>query len=118
MNGGVGFVASLVLFAGLVGATVTVETVKAADAPVATLAVSITGNAFSPPDILVLKGSKVVWTNKDSTVHTVTSSGGGTRDTIDDVYAPAAVSAAATGDHTFNVLGIVSYTCRVHPTMK
>src|SRR5687768_751634 len=103
MNGGVA-VASFALLASLIAAAFTVETVSAKDEPVATLAVSITGSYFSPPEIIVLKGSKVVWTNKDTTVHTVTSNGGATGDIIEDVYAPAAVSPAATGDHTFNTL--------------
>jgi plastocyanin len=106
------------MLSSLVAATLTVETVNAQSSPVATLKVDIVGTAFSPPDIIVLKGSKVTWTNKDSTVHTVTASGGATRESIDDVYAPAAVGPAATGDHTFQNLGIVTYTCRVHASMK
>ena len=73
-------------------------------------AVTIQNFAFNPPTISVKVGTKVTWTNQDSTGHTVTfDTGSDTSDTLAN---------AATYDHTFAAAGSFTYHCKIHPTMK
>jgi amicyanin len=73
--------------------------------------VSIRNFAFSPSKITIKKGSQVVWTNKDSVGHTVTSDEGNELDSEllmqNDNYS-----------HTFNEVGLFKYHCTPHPFMK
>lgn len=74
------------------------------------LPVQIVMFQFSPGTVEVHKGTTVVWTNKDSAVHTVTGDAGG----------PASPSLAQ-GDsysYTFDTLGSFPYHCALHPSMK
>jgi plastocyanin len=72
--------------------------------------VAISGFAFSPKELTVPVGTRVVWTNRDEEPHTVTSAGtqfvsSKALDT-DDSYAV-----------TFTKPGTYVYYCSVHPHM-
>lgn len=74
------------------------------------LPVQIVMFQFSPGELEIHKGTTVVWTNKDSAVHTVTGDNGG----------PASPSLAQgeSYSYTFNTLGSFPYHCALHPSMK
>lgn len=67
--------------------------------------------AFSPSTLIIKQGETVVWTNKDSAKHTVTSDSGSELDS------PQLVS-GETYSHTFNSKGTFDYHCTPHPYMK
>ena len=65
---------------------------------------------------LLLKKETVTWTNKDSTLHTVTSGtpeGGNSGTEFDSRYI-----AGKTFQHTFNTAGTFDYDRTLHPFMK
>jgi plastocyanin len=73
-------------------------------------AVEIKDFAFSPAGATVTTGSKVTWTNSDTTAHTVT---------FDDGSADSGnLAAGATFDHTFASAGTFAYHCAIHSSMK
>lgn len=76
----------------------------------ATVQVAIQNFAFSPQTITVAPGTKVVWTQKDSIAHTVTS---------DDNAFPGSSDLAQnqTYSYTFAKPGKYTYHCAVHPNM-
>lgn len=75
--------------------------------------VEIEDFAFSPATMTIKKGTKVTWTNKDTSRHDVMP---------DDEGADAARSQLlAKGEsysYTFNTVGTFSYHCTPHPYMK
>ena len=71
--------------------------------------VSITKFTFSPKEITVAPGTKVVWTNHDETPHTVTSK--------DKVLASPGMDTDDKYEHTFDGEGDFAYICTVHPFM-
>ena|SRR5580765_6919129 len=76
----------------------------------ATNSVSINNFAFSPASITVKKGTKVTWTNKDSTSHTVTAdSSSGPKSSL--------LGQGESYSFTFDTVGTFSYHCQVHSTM-
>ena len=84
---------------------------QAASNPTATNQVKISNFAFNPVDITVKKGTKVTWTNQDSTNHTITENDG-----------KNGPSAPPTGhgesySFTFNEAGTFHYHCSIHPEM-
>lgn len=91
-----------------------------AAAPVATSAppaaaanIDVQGFRF-PANTDVAKGTKVTWTNKDSTGHTVTS---GTRPNKDGKF-DGQLAAGGTFSVTFADAGTYSYFCTIHSTMN
>jgi plastocyanin len=72
-------------------------------------AVTISGFAFSPQTLTVAKGTAVIWTNNDSTTHTVTSDSG--------VWDSNEVAPGKTFSFTFNQPGTFPYHCKIHPSM-
>lgn len=69
--------------------------------------VTIQNFAFSPSTVTILKGGTVIWTNKDSTAHTVTFADGGSSNLNNgDVYS-----------RTFNETGTFDYHCSIHTSM-
>ncbi len=75
-----------------------------------TVSVTISGFKFSPADVTVNVGDTVVWTNQDSTPHTVESSDGVLRS--EDL---------AQGDKyswTAKKVGKINYVCGFHGSMK
>lgn len=78
--------------------------------PVATTAVEMQGNVFSPRAIRVAPSATVTWTNSDGYAHDVAF--GGTVGTI---------AAFTTGSRTLQMpaaAGTYSYSCNLHPGMS
>lgn len=73
--------------------------------------VNIQGFAFSPSSLNVKVGDTVIWTNKDSAPHTVTSDSG-------SELASSSLSNRQTYSHTFNTAGTYNYHCNFHTSMK
>jgi plastocyanin len=82
--------------------------VCAVAAPTAT-AVAISKFAFAPKEITVAPGTKVVWTNRDDTPHSVTST--------DKSFASKGLDTDDKFEHTFATVGDFSYSCTLHPFM-
>jgi plastocyanin len=78
----------------------------AADPPAT--AVDIKKFAF-PSEITVAPGTKIIWTNRDETPHTVTST--------DKSFASKGLDTDDKFEHTFTSEGDFSYTCTLHPFM-
>lgn len=70
--------------------------------------VSIADFAFSPSQINVAKNTTVIWTNKDSVPHTVTSTN----------FSSPTLNAGDTFSYTFADDATVNYNCTFHPQMK
>jgi plastocyanin len=81
----------------------------AAASPAATIDVAITKFTFAPKDLTVAPGTRVVWTNRDETPHTVTSN--------DKSFASKGLDTDDKFEHTFGGEGDFSYICTVHPYM-
>jgi plastocyanin len=86
----------------------------AATAPLAvaaesTVTVDIKSFAFAPKDVTVAPGTRIVWTNRDDTPHTVTAT--------DRTFASPGLDTGDTFEHTFTAAGDFSYICTVHPYM-
>ena len=82
-------------------------TFAAAAAPAST--VDITKFAFAPKEITIAPGTKITWTNRDETPHTVTSN--------DKSFASKGLDTDDKFEHTFASEGDFSYFCTVHPFM-
>lgn len=76
-------------------------------APV-TYNVNIVNNAFVPATISIKKGDTIIWTNKDSTSHTLA---GGNLNSQ-----PLGLN--GTYSYTYNKTGTYDYRCSIHPSMK
>ena len=72
--------------------------------------VTISNFAFSPATITVPVGTKVTWTNQDSTDHTVTADNGTTFDS-------GHIAPGATFSFTFTTAGTFPYHCNIHTSM-
>lgn len=92
----------------------------------ANVAVSITTgasskstDAFSPNPVNANVGDTVIWTNDDSTIHTVTSGANATPDNKFDSSGGGKTFMApkSTFSHTFTEAGDYPYYCFVHPNM-
>ena len=79
-----------------------------AAAPAAT-AVVIKKFAFEPKEITVAPGTRIVWTNRDDTPHSVNST--------DKSFASKGLDTGDTYEHTFASEGNFSYACSLHPFM-
>lgn len=76
-----------------------------------TYSIDIANFAFSPSEIRIKAGDTIVWTNKDSARHTVTSDSG-------SELGSALLSDGESYSHTFSAAGTFSYHCAPHPYMK
>lgn len=75
-----------------------------------TVAVTIENFAFSPQTLHIAPGTTVIWTNKDSVAHTVTSDANAWTDS-------GSIATSATFSHTFTAAGTFTYHCAIHPSM-
>jgi plastocyanin len=80
----------------------------AAAAPPAT-AVDIKTFAFAPKEITVAPGTRIIWTNRDETPHTVTST--------NKSFASKGLDTDDKFEHTFASEGDFSYSCTLHSFM-
>ena len=79
-----------------------------------------TTDAFAPNPVQANVGDTIIWTNKDSTVHTATSgaaSGGPTGLFGGSASAPTIIAPSATQSYTVTEAGDIPYYCVLHPTM-
>ncbi|MGH2468480.1 MAG: cupredoxin domain-containing protein [Chloroflexota bacterium] len=78
-------------------------------AAASTSAVSISNYAFVPATLHLSVGSKVTWTNKDPSNHTVTAKNG--------AFDSSDLQRGQSFTFTFSKAGTYAYYCRVHPFM-
>jgi plastocyanin len=91
-------------------ATTSKATAAASSNPASPMAVQIKGFAFGPQTLTVKSGSKVTFTNEESTNHTATATGGGSFDT-------GTISPGASKTVTLDSPGTFAYVCSFHPFM-
>jgi plastocyanin len=74
---------------------------------------------YSPNPAQVKVGQTVVWTNKDSVQHTITSGAPGSADSGKefDSGLTKLLNPGSTYQHTFAKAGDFPYYCQLHPTM-
>ncbi|HIG94367.1 MAG: Blue (Type 1) copper protein [archaeon GW2011_AR13] len=72
--------------------------------------IEINNFAFAPQELIVKVGSTVVWNNKDSVKHTVTSDSG-------TELGSELLGNGESYSHTFNNVGTFEYHCTPHPSM-
>ncbi len=70
--------------------------------------VNIQASAFVKDSMTIPTGTKVLWTNKDSITHTVTS---------DDGLFDQALQPGQSFEYTFSTNGTFNYHCKIHPMM-
>lgn len=75
-----------------------------------TITVLIQGFRYSPGTLTVKQGTKVIWTNQDSSPHTVTSSAFDSGTMQEDF--------SYTLDTRYEEKGAYDYSCSFHPYMK
>lgn len=75
-----------------------------------TVQISIEKYAFSPAQITVSAGTKIIWTNKDSVAHTVTSD--------EKKFDSGLFGQNKEFSHVFDTPGTFAYHCTPHPNMK
>lgn len=75
----------------------------------ADVAVNIMNFSFQPTTLTIPVGTTVVWTNRDSTSHTVTSDTG--------VWDSGILMTGKTFSFTFAQAGTFAYHCNIHPNM-
>ena len=90
-------------------ALVTSAIFAAATSPASTVDINIAKFAYGPKEITVAPGTKIVWTNRDETPHTVTSN--------DKSFASKGLDTDDKFEHTFANEGDFNYICTVHPFM-
>lgn len=77
-------------------------------------------DAYAPNPVQANVGDRVIWTNKDTTIHTATSgdpSGGPTGLFGGTADSPTLIPPSQTMEFTFTEAGNVPYYCVLHPTM-
>ena len=90
-------------------AFVTPAIFAAAAPPAPTVDLNITKFTFVPKEITIAPGTKIIWTNRDETPHTVTSN--------DKSFASKGLDTDDKFEHTFSSEGDFGYICTVHPFM-
>jgi plastocyanin len=71
--------------------------------------VAIDNFAFGPATLTVPAGTTVTWTNRDDTLHTVTS--------VTKAFASPGLNSGETFSYTFATPGTYAYYCALHPRM-
>jgi len=100
---------TLALLSLVVCAALAVPAPRVAAALPAIVELDIAKFAYTPKEITVAPGTKVVWTNRDESPHTVTSS--------DKKFASTGLDTGDSFEHTFSTEGDFGYLCTVHPYM-
>lgn len=75
----------------------------------AVVRLTIDNFAFSPANLVISPGTKLVWINKDSDPHTVTST--------KNIWASEALDTGDQFTRVFSKLGTFTYYCEIHPFM-
>jgi plastocyanin len=71
---------------------------------------------YYPSPLTITRGTMVVWTNKDSSLHTVTS-GLPEQGSVGDLFDSGIISPEETFSYTFDKPGTFDYSCTLHPFM-
>jgi plastocyanin len=71
---------------------------------------------YDPSPLTVKPGTSVTWTNRDSTIHTVTS-GLPEQGEVGTLFDSDIMSPGKTFTHAFDKTGIFDYSCTLHPFM-
>jgi plastocyanin len=66
---------------------------------------------FTPAHITIKRGTRVIWINKDTSLHTATANNGKSFDS-------GLLRKGKSYSHTFKSAGKKGYFCKVHPHMK
>jgi plastocyanin len=74
--------------------------------------IDISGFAFNPSTLTINAGDTVIWTNKDSAPHTVTSDSGS------ELKSSTLSAGSGSYSHTFTTAGTYAYHCNIHTMMK
>jgi len=77
-----------------------------------TVTIEISNFAFNPASVTINKGDSVVWLNKDTMAHTVTSDSGSSE------LGSSPITSGQTYTHTFDTTGSFNYHCSIHTSMK
>jgi plastocyanin len=72
--------------------------------------VIIEGVQFSPSELVVHPGDRIVWVNKDPFPHTATAA--------DKAFDSGSIAADTSWSYTATKKGEIEYSCTFHPTMK
>lgn len=72
--------------------------------------VTIDGVQFTPAELIVHPGDRVVWVNKDPFPHTATAA--------NKLFDSGSIAVNATWSYTVTKKGEIDYSCTFHPTMK
>jgi plastocyanin len=81
--------------------------------------VAIQNFAFTPQTLTVKVGTKVTWTNGDSTTHDVTSTDGpGTSASRTDLFSSGPLPGGQSFSFTFTKAGTYNYECSIHASMQ
>lgn len=79
-----------------------------------------TTDAYSPYPVPANVGDTIIWTNKDSTIHTATAgdpSGGSTGEFGGTTSSPTLIAPSTTQSYTVTKEGDIPFYCVLHPTM-
>jgi plastocyanin len=91
---------------------------SATQAPATTSTVNIQNFAFVPQTLTIKAGTKVTWTNNDSTQHDVTSTDGPAIDAATtDLFSSGVMNQGASFSYTFTKAGTYYYECTIHASM-
>jgi plastocyanin len=71
---------------------------------------------YDPSQLTVKAGTSVIWTNNDSTIHTVTS-GLPEKGDVGMLFDSSLISPGMTFVHVFDKQGTFDYSCTLHPFM-
>jgi len=82
--------------------------------PSGTTNVTIQDFSFTPDNVTISANGIVMWTNNETSVHTVAS---GTTPTPDDIFDSGNLGTGATVCVRFLGIGTAQYFCAIHPTM-
>lgn len=98
--------------------TPTMSSGGGAVAPATGSTVAIQDFSFTPQTLTVKAGTKVTWTNNDSTVHDVASTDGpGTDASTTDLFSSGSMSGGQSFSYTFTKAGTYYYECTIHASM-
>lgn len=71
--------------------------------------VTIAGMQFQPVELIVKRGSRIVWNNEDLFPHTVTA--------VDKSFDSGSIAAGSSWTYVATQPGTHAYVCGLHPTM-
>ena len=76
----------------------------------ATHTITVENMAYSPASLVVHRGDRIVWVNKDLFAHTASATNGS--------FDSGSINASASWSRTAARVGDFPYGCKFHPTMK